>query len=630
MNWWDVLEISYDSDIKAIKKAYAKLLKVYNPEDDAEGYQNLRQAYDKAIKYVKKNKSSQHNNNEREKEPLKLDYEGNTGENENKKTISEVNLYIDKINQGSKELENEHKKTTVKVNAYLNKINQVNKEIGNEKVKIPNKINFEYNDINYDKSAANNNLKENIHEFLNRLDTIYNDISLRINLRMWEELLNSDILWDLNSFKIIKDEVFKFLLDHKYLPSDVLILLSNNFDWTQNEKTLYGKYSPEKVDEFFSNLKSPSELEYDYLGTLDSKDADKYLELREKAYKMMQKKDYLEAKKYLFHAYHLFENDAELLRLIGKLYYDTNDFDNALKFSRLAFKLNNIDLDSALQLGHILTMRKCFVEAIPYLELYLSLNNEDLIGLTNIGYCYYYSNNFLKAREIFNKLLSIDNDNEKIEKYLRNVELKLKGKYARKIRFEPYKPKNKEERKWDPNYFRIYPIIAIVIIILHYIYGNSTASYHTDDTYEINHMVDLKDDKTFKLIKTNSDLREIKENMNVKLYIRNVKPINYFKLANTDEDKGILSKERIDAKNLNDKIESQLYLGIFNNIVIIFADNNFKKENLDENGGYILKGTVCHMDEYTRYNIQSEYNNTYNQQNLYWQGINEYIDCSNK
>jgi hypothetical protein len=42
MNWWNVLEISYDSDIKAIKKAYAKLLKIYNPEDDAEDYHNRR------------------------------------------------------------------------------------------------------------------------------------------------------------------------------------------------------------------------------------------------------------------------------------------------------------------------------------------------------------------------------------------------------------------------------------------------------------------------------------------------------------------------------------------------------------------------------------------------------------
>lgn len=59
MNWWNVLDIAYDSDLKTIKKAYAKLLKIYNPEDDAEGYQRLREAYDEAVKYAKKNNKNQ-------------------------------------------------------------------------------------------------------------------------------------------------------------------------------------------------------------------------------------------------------------------------------------------------------------------------------------------------------------------------------------------------------------------------------------------------------------------------------------------------------------------------------------------------------------------------------------------
>ncbi len=36
------------------------------------------------------------------------------------------------------------------------------------------------------------------------------------------------------------------------------------------------------------------------------------------------------------------------------------------------------------------------------------------------------------------------------------------------------------------------------------------------------------------------------------------------------------------------------------------------------------------MDENARCDIQSECNNTYNKQNLYWQGTNQYIDCSDK
>ncbi|WP_438447055.1 tetratricopeptide repeat protein [Gorillibacterium sp. sgz5001074] len=53
MNIWQVLEISPTTDISAIKIAYATKLKQHHPEEDPEGYQLLREAYDTAIKQAK-------------------------------------------------------------------------------------------------------------------------------------------------------------------------------------------------------------------------------------------------------------------------------------------------------------------------------------------------------------------------------------------------------------------------------------------------------------------------------------------------------------------------------------------------------------------------------------------------
>ena len=50
-SWWQMLEISKESDKQTIKKAYARLLKKYHPEEDPEGYQKLRKAYNEALKY---------------------------------------------------------------------------------------------------------------------------------------------------------------------------------------------------------------------------------------------------------------------------------------------------------------------------------------------------------------------------------------------------------------------------------------------------------------------------------------------------------------------------------------------------------------------------------------------------
>ncbi|MHC1682930.1 MAG: hypothetical protein AB6733_08280 [Clostridiaceae bacterium] len=51
---WSILNIDPTEDTSVIKKAYAKKLKIHHPEDDPKGYQNLRQAYDDALKYAKK------------------------------------------------------------------------------------------------------------------------------------------------------------------------------------------------------------------------------------------------------------------------------------------------------------------------------------------------------------------------------------------------------------------------------------------------------------------------------------------------------------------------------------------------------------------------------------------------
>ena len=50
---WQVLGIAQTTNKKLIKRAYAKLLKLHKPEQDPEGYQHLRNAYDKAIAYCK-------------------------------------------------------------------------------------------------------------------------------------------------------------------------------------------------------------------------------------------------------------------------------------------------------------------------------------------------------------------------------------------------------------------------------------------------------------------------------------------------------------------------------------------------------------------------------------------------
>ena len=51
---FDVLGIAPTKDETTIKKAYRKLLHSVNPEDDMQGFQRLRTAYEEACRYARK------------------------------------------------------------------------------------------------------------------------------------------------------------------------------------------------------------------------------------------------------------------------------------------------------------------------------------------------------------------------------------------------------------------------------------------------------------------------------------------------------------------------------------------------------------------------------------------------
>jgi len=58
LDHWHTLGIPCTPDQKRVKRAYAKLLKQHKPEQDPEGYQHLRQAFDWAIQYCKDARAS--------------------------------------------------------------------------------------------------------------------------------------------------------------------------------------------------------------------------------------------------------------------------------------------------------------------------------------------------------------------------------------------------------------------------------------------------------------------------------------------------------------------------------------------------------------------------------------------
>lgn len=49
MECWSVLQLPEDAGLRDIKRSYARLLKVFRPDEDAAGFQRLREAYERAL-----------------------------------------------------------------------------------------------------------------------------------------------------------------------------------------------------------------------------------------------------------------------------------------------------------------------------------------------------------------------------------------------------------------------------------------------------------------------------------------------------------------------------------------------------------------------------------------------------
>lgn len=81
---WKVLGIEKTKDEEAIKAAYRNKLRDVNPEDDAEGFKELRRAYEEAVEYANEEESGLHNVEDDESDSFAM-------------PKNEIDLWIDKV-----------------------------------------------------------------------------------------------------------------------------------------------------------------------------------------------------------------------------------------------------------------------------------------------------------------------------------------------------------------------------------------------------------------------------------------------------------------------------------------------------------------------------------------------------
>jgi hypothetical protein len=110
MRIWDILDIEVTKDVSVIKRAYAKKLKIYHPEDDAEGYQRLREAYESAIIRAKYPDDDEDDYFEQDDDDVEIEIDSNMDASE-----AQIARFLDPVDQWMEQVDDVYSRFSLRI-----------------------------------------------------------------------------------------------------------------------------------------------------------------------------------------------------------------------------------------------------------------------------------------------------------------------------------------------------------------------------------------------------------------------------------------------------------------------------------------------------------------------------------
>jgi hypothetical protein len=483
----------------------------------------------------------------------------------------------------------------------------------------------------------NNELTSEIKEFLDKLNEIYNDISKRISLESWQELMDMPIVREEETSLVVEEELFRYLYEHRYLPPEVWNLIETNYHWTDKEDELCDRHDGYIIDDILDIIENPNKPNYRFISNIDENYLEQYLSLREEAFENYYDEEYTDAFNLINKAYRIYSKDPELLEIYGYIMMENSVFELALSYLKEALEIDRKKLLCAFKIGIILNLMGKYNEAIPYLESYLNeAHNKEIkdqmCALYNLGYAFYYNVNYDMAKNYFYEALSLGEVDKEIEKltraYLQNIDSKLQGKTIRKIKPNRIKIKesvdskkivSKEQKKRNATIRKNrWKSIISVIVFMSLLYSYKFYSKNFFNKKNTNQMdkemkneidkimndpntkqVEYPDEKVKKTVGTIEDFQQNKQYGTYSFYLNNIIPCDLYAIIDDDGGLRLYSQEAITANNLSKEIVARFYVGNINGQNIMFVEKNFTIELVDKDGGYTVSGNRCvvNMDE---------------------------------
>jgi len=580
MQLWDILGVEPTDDVAAIKRAYAAKLKLHHPEEDPEGYQRLREAYDQAVKWAKKR--SKERSSEQEQHKLEASAALDTEQAEAYGRNEEPEEDEWEEDDDEDEEYDEESEQPYHVHRLLSYIER------NESL----------------------NAKSPVESFLSQVESLYQNFNSRVDTNAWIELLNADVVWNVNLQSSLSQSLLDFLEEeHYYLPEDVWRLLEQAFHWkeqaAQDPDWFQGHYP--KVYAYAVAHEQPLHRGYSVLLQASDLDYDAFLAYREKGLLAFLEQNYHLAASLLNQAEERFDSDPDVIRLQMECSIRLGHWENALYACNQLMKVIPDSLEAYLSRARVRLEEGHAREALQDLSRVLEQAPSHTLALSLAGNSYKKLGEPDKALEVYKRLLQADpNDIEAMLSIAeiqaqKTEELRRKGGSGKRAELK----RLKVELGRTPLGFRLkrsaFLLIGgkwftlIAILALH-IFIYSSFVKHTGET-PLGFIANLVKPVELKTITSTADLELLPPKVNaVKMKLSNAAYMGINEVVTKDANGKpqtlYLSTAEVEKEGLSSQVEGYLNIGYLNGDPILIVSNYKQAKDIYDNKSIEISGTV--------------------------------------
>lgn len=185
MDIWSILGIEKTSDVKQIKRAYAKAVKKCHPEEDPEGFMQIRKAYEEALEQAQTGRANM-----------------------------EFQVFVDNSSENNLDyFEDNFIETVSKPEETFDRVRiRSNREKYSSKVK---------------------------PQLLEKVELLYNDIFRRRDVKCWQDLLNNELTID--EYHYLAENAWNFFNNNCSLPYEVWKFIDSEFSISEDPRFRWTK-----------------------------------------------------------------------------------------------------------------------------------------------------------------------------------------------------------------------------------------------------------------------------------------------------------------------------------------------------------------------------------------------------